>query len=260
MESIGNLVQDLVPLASLHLTSEPLSDSSEDEEGDSGSPGAAEKKRDHPHRRHLNRRKRARIMRKNPFAEMAAHNIPALADVLLDEGEMEEEEVDELDEAVYHEAVEEADDAACTDNDSEEEGGKESSPVKLQYPHIIGHSDGSGGVGVALTQWPGQGGVTTISQSPVVVTRAGPTKRACITAYSDQPSPTTTAVTSHQAQYIYATTSNSVGVGGGGVVMSTATPSTVVPIQLAAPNGLQQQFATITQTHGLNTQTKVRIW
>ena len=114
----------MIPLAELHQTDEPLTDSEEEDEvytvggienleaKIAGGGDWRSRRRQSYRRRRGGVRRRPR--RKNPFTEIAARDIPALADVLLEEDEMfDAEEVEQ--------AEEEAADIACTDNESEEE-------------------------------------------------------------------------------------------------------------------------------------------
>uniref|UniRef100_A0A5K3EVF8 TATA box-binding protein-like 1 n=2 Tax=Mesocestoides corti TaxID=53468 RepID=A0A5K3EVF8_MESCO len=238
LENIGNLVEELVPLAALHQTDEPLSDSDDDDFPVPGGRGFdGDKNIASASQRRQYRRRRMAVRRRNPFAEIAAHNIPALADAFLSH----EADLDD----VLFDAFEEEDDAACTDNDSEEE--TDDSPVTShQYP-----------AQVSQAAW--QSPIPTAQVRGDVV-RSGSTKRACITAYSEQPStpspqPSTSSTAASlptaQPQFIFATAPN-------------VPTTTVVPIRFAtAPvNGIvhhpQPQFATFAaQPSAPNSQTKV---
>ncbi|VDM30841.1 unnamed protein product [Hydatigera taeniaeformis] len=206
VETVESMVEEVISLAALHQTGEPVPDTEDDDGGSS-------------RRRQRQRRRRGYGSRsKNPFAEMTAKNIPELASVLLEEEDDEDGE-------------EETADITCTDVDGEEEEDDETKPkeqhlssdVKSQY--------------VIHSTWPQQ------SQAPSVtdVVRSGSTKRACITAYSEQQtSSSTTAATSTPLpaaapQYIFATATPNVPA------------TTVVPVRFtAAPlNGtVQPQIAT----------------
>ncbi len=272
-------MERLVPLASLHQTDEPLSDSSDDEADDvAGSSTAAGGEDGHRHaahegrhshqRRANNRRRRAAAVaaaaaaRRNPFAAMAANEIPALAEVLLNDGQadvLDALEVDGDDE--YY------DEEACTDNDSEEEEGDSSgilnhSAVDVKRRQVTVTQQVAVKPDAVKTQFAWQGQQTTASAiaTPNIITLprgGGAPKRACITAYSENPSPTptpsvttaatsvTTAAAAATPQFIYTSTG------------ATTVPTNVVPIQLAtAPtNGGQPQFATFAPA--ANTQAKV---
>lgn len=116
MANIGALVEELVPLAALHQTDEPLSDS--DEEPEPGVSTYTSRSRARSIRNHRNASAKAngKGAMTNSFAHMVAADVPALADVLLEDGD---------EEAAAFDAFEEEEDAVGTDNDSEEEADNE---------------------------------------------------------------------------------------------------------------------------------------
>ncbi|VDK23373.1 unnamed protein product [Taenia asiatica] len=206
VETVESMVEEVISLAALHQTGEPVPDTEEDDGGSS-------------RRRQRQRRRRVYGPRsKNPFAEITAKNIPELASVLL------EDEDDE-------DAEEEAADVACTDNDGEEEDDDETKAKGQQLPSDVKSQY------IVQSTWSQQSQAASVAD----IVRSGSTKRACITAYSEQQTSTpTTVVTSAPLptatpQYIFANATPNVPA------------TTVVPVRFAAAplNGtVQPQIAT----------------
>lgn len=206
METVESMVEEVISLAALHQAGEPVPDTEDDDGGSS-------------RRRQRQRRRRGYGSRsKNPFAEITAKNIPELASVLLEDEDDEDGE-------------EEAADVACTDNDGEEEDDEEtktkeqhlSSDVKSQY--------------MVQSAWSRQSQASTVTD----IVRSGSTKRACITAYSEQQTSASTTIA----------TSATLPAATPHYIFATATPNvpatTVVPVRFAAAplNGtVQPQIAT----------------